>query len=198
MVDIVQLPSCPPPTDATISPIWFATDLQGPLGGPTQRVLRAGSRMRAELTWPPMTYDDARKFIARLLRAEASPIAVAVPQRGLKPVSPGALKAVGYGSPGLLGVQGGRPNFILREGQFFSLSSGGRRWLHNLQQDVVLDGGGRGVLPINPLLRVPPAAGDATEWVAPMIEGFVDLGSVKWTLELLVRVGLSVAVTEDR
>ena len=198
MVDIVTLPACPPPISGMPYPVEFSTDATGPLGGATQRILRMGTRFRVELAWAPMEYDDARKFIARLLRGEASPLAVPVLQRGLKPVSPGALVAAGGGAGGLLPVTGGQPGFLLKEGQFFSLSSGGRRWLHNLQEDVELDASGAATLPINPILRTPPAAGDVTEWVAPLMEGFRDIGGVKPTLEMLVRVGLQVSVTEDR
>ena len=199
MVDIVTLPACPPPVGATLSLVSFGQDAQGPMGGPTQRVLRLGSRMRVELSWAPMGYDDARRFIARLLRAEASPVAIALPQRGLGPVSPGALAvSAAVTSSGLLAVSGGTPNLLLKEGQFFSLTAGGRRYVHNLQDDVVLDANGAGMLPLNPLLRVAPAIGDMTEWVIPILEGFPDLNSTKWTLEWLTRVGLQLAVTEDR
>lgn len=197
MVDIVTLPICPPPVDATFTPVSFATDMQGPLGGAAQRVLRLGDRFRVELAWAPMEYDDARKFLARLLRAAASPVAVQFPQRGLKPLSPGAVVAVANASLSSVQVSGGTPGFLLKEGQFFSLASAGRRWVHNLQQDVQLDGSGAGVLPINPLLRVAPATGDALEFVAPVLEGFVDQ-SWNWTVQMLVRVGLKIAVTEDR
>ena len=199
MVDIVTLPACPPPVSGMPYPVEFATDLQGPLGGPTQRITRLGTRFRVELSWAPMEYDDARRFIARLLRAEAAPLAVPVLQRGLKPVSPGPLVVDGARTTAsLLAVANGTPGFLLKEGQFFSLSSGGRRYLHNVEQDTVLDANGAAGLPITPLLRVAPATYDATEWVSPLLEGFRDIGSVKPTLEMLVRVGLQIAVTEDR
>ena len=89
VVDIVTMPTCPVPSDATLSLVEFATDLQGPLGGPTQRILRLGDRMACELTYGPMRYDDARPFLARLIRAAGSPLAVRFPQRGFSPVLPG-------------------------------------------------------------------------------------------------------------
>ncbi len=197
MVDIVPLPTTPAPADVTFTPVSFATDMTGPLGGPTQRVLRGGDRFRLELGWGPLAYDDARVFLARLMRAAASPLAVEFPQRGLKPASPGALVVATGSTPNTLAVSGGTPGFPLKEGQFFHLASGGRRWIHQLQQDVTLDGSGAAALPINPLLRVAPAVGDATEWVHPILEGFVDQGWT-WNLQMMVRVGLKFSITEDR
>ena len=200
MVDIVTMPTCPVPTDATLSLVEFATDLQGPLGGPTQRILRLGDRFAAELTYGPMVYDDARPFLARLIRASGSPLAVAFPQRGFHPVYPGAL-VVDASTPnagGALKVKGGTPDFLLLEGQFFHIASGGRRWVHQIQEDTALDDAGAATLPINPLLRVQTATGDALEFVYPVIEGFRDVGSVKWTIEMVRRVGLKFNVVEDR
>jgi hypothetical protein len=202
MVDIILIPSCPAPSVASPAMVSFVTEMTGPLGGPTQRVPRIGSRWRIDFEYPPMTYGDGRQFLSRLNRAELSPVAIAFPQRGLRPLSPGPLAVNGAATTALesnaqLVVRGGIPGVELVDGQFFHVASGGRRWVHQLVGDVILDGSGAGVLGVVPLLRFAPADGDLLEFVAPLLEGFVTLGW-NWTIEMLNRVGLRFSVVEDR
>ena len=202
MVDIVTLPNCPVPGDATLSLVSYATEMTGPLGGPTQRVIRVGSRFRLDLSYPPMPYDEGRQFLSRLNRAEASPVAIGFPQRGLHPVYPGPLVVNGaavapINSGGQLGVRAGTPAAEFLDGQFFHVASGGRRWVHQVVGDTVLDATGSATIGVVPLLRFVPQDGDALEFVNPLLEGFVARGW-NWSVEMLNRVGLKVSVTEDR
>lgn len=198
MVDIVALPTTPGPVRATPRLVSFATDMTGPLGGPTQRVLRLGSRFAVDFEYAPMRAADAQKLVNRLIRAEGSPVAISWPVRGYA-VGPVGAVVAGAGASGYsIPVTGGAPGALIAEGRALSLSSAGRRWMHLVQNDVVLDGSGAGLLTVNPLLRVAVAAGDALEFVAPVMEGFVDAGNVTWSVELVSIQGLKITVTEDR
>jgi hypothetical protein len=197
MVTIVTMPTCPVPTGVDYTLISYGTDMTGPLGGPTQRVLNVGDRYSVAYSFPPMAATDAMKFIARLTAGRTNPIAMVFPQRGFDPVYPGPIVAAAGGSGGLLPVTGGIDNFLLNEGQFFSIQSGGRRWIHQIQNDTQLAADGSGTLPINPLMRFSPAVGDALTFINPVMEGFAEL-SVKFSLKYIVNYGIQFTITEDR
>ena len=162
----VTLPSTPPPIGAEPSLVSKATEMSGPLGGPTQRVLRVGSRFKVEFTFGPMAYGDARQWLARLISAEALPAAMLFPQRGLRPFAPfaagGGVSVSGPQTPtvntgGVLSLKGGLAGFELVSGQFFHLaaSADGRRYLHQVRDDATIGSDGTVTLNIQP-----PLAGD--------------------------------------
>ena len=200
----VTLPTSPPPTGATPTLVSKATEMSGPLGGPTQRVLRVGSRFKIDFTFAPMVYDDARQWLARLVAAEATPAAMLFPQRGFHPVSPGPVVVNGAqtsttNTGGVLAMRGGLAAFELVSGQFFHLaaSADGRRYLHQLRDDAVIGADGTATLAVQPPLRVVPADGDQLEFVNPVVEGFITMGWT-WSIEWLNRVGLKFTLVEDR
>ena len=206
-VSIVTLPTCPVPIGAEPSLISKATEMSGPLGGPTQRVLRVGSRFKVDFTFGPMEYGDARQWLARLIAAEASPAAMPFPQRGFRPFNPASSDFVRVNGAqtattntgGVLNVGGGQPGFELVSGQFFHLSAQAddRRYIHQVRDDVTFASDGTATLNIQPPLRVVPTAGDALEFVVPLMEGFIALGW-NWSIEWINRVGLKFTLTEDR
>ena len=207
-VQIVTLPSSPAPIGLTYTLVSKATEMSGPLGGPTQRVLRVGSRFKVEFELPALKYGDGRQWLARLMAGEATPVAMLFPQRGFQPFAPfavgGSVSVDGPQTPtantgGVLTLKGGLPGFELVSGQFFHLaaSADGRRYLHQVRDDAKIGADGTVTLNIQPPLRVVPADGDALEFVAPMMEGFVAM-NWNWTLELARRVGLKFTLTEDR
>ncbi len=206
-VQIVTLPSSPAPSGATYTLVSKATEMSGPLGGPTQRVLRVGSRFKVEFELPALKYGDARQWLARFIAAEALPAAILFPQRGFQPFNPAAsdfVRVVGAqtamtNTGGVLNVGGGQPGFELVSGQFFHLSAqaDGRRYIHQIVSDVAFASDGTATLAIQPPLRVVPTAADALEFVAPMIEGFITMGW-NWQIALARRVSLKFTLTEDR
>lgn len=199
MVDIVTLPTSPSPNKAIPRPVATGTDLQGPIGTATQRILRLGSCEAVDYEFPPMRGPVAAQWAARLRRAEASPVAIAYPMRGFDRSNPGPLVVNGSVVGGnALPLRGGLPLFYLAEGRPFHLLSGGRRYIHFVEQaaEVAPDGGG--VIYVTPLLRVQAADGDVLEFVSPMIEGFVALGQRSYDISAAIVSGLKFTVTEDR
>ena len=100
-------------------------------------------------------------------------------------------------SGGQLGVRAGTPAAELLDGQFLHVASGGRRWVHQVVGDTVLDATGSATIGVVPLLRFVPQDGDALEFANPLLEGFVARGW-NWGVEMLNRIGLKFSVTEDR
>src|SRR5579875_1366050 len=124
-MSVIALPSYPAYSAGTPYLLSWSSDTTSPLGGPTQRILRLGSRFGIDVEYPSMQYDDGRKFLAAMINAEALPVAVAFPQRGFKPGNAGAPKVNGAGQTGqTLNIKGARARYRFLAGQFFSLVSG--------------------------------------------------------------------------
>src|SRR3546814_9072759 len=77
------------------------------------------------------------------------------------------------------------PSYAIREGQFFSIVHGGRRYVHMFTASVVASGTGTVTASIFPPLRTSLSVNDVVEIVAPKIEGHVLPGEeLSWQLAL--------------
>lgn len=194
---MITLPSTPGPRSMTWSLVEFGGVQQGPLGGSAQRVNRLGSRWRCEIELPPMTPADARIWAAALSRGLREGVSWAVRQVGTPNGSPGPVLVAGAGQAGAsLAVDGGTRGYVARAGQWCSIQTGGRRYLHQIAAPVQFSSSGTATLELEPLLRRSPADNAAVELAAPVIEGLLD-GPPGWTIDAgrLVR-GLTFAIEE--
>lgn len=87
----------------------------------------------------------------------------------------------------LVHAGGGATKF---KGQYFSLVSGGVRYLH-----MITDVSGQ-TLSFVPALKVPIAGGEVIEFGAPKIEGFLEGGEQSWTIGLVQNLGVSFRIVE--
>ena len=154
----ILLPTSPGIRSAKPRLIDFGGLLTPTLGGPSQRLNRLGSRFAVDFEMPPMwTEPDGRIWVSRLARALTEGAIMRWPQPDLKMGAPGAIVTDGGGQLGTtLNIRAGTPNYVIREGQFFSIVSAGRRYLHAAAAQGLLDGDGKAALPIWPMLRVSP------------------------------------------
>lgn len=194
---MVALPSFPGPRVQTWSLVEFGGVQQSPLGGAAQRVNRLGSRWRCEIELPPMTPANARIWAAALAKGLREGVSLAIRQVDLMPGSPGSVLVAGAGQAGAsLAVDGGTVGYVARTGQWCSILTGGRRYLHQIAAPVQFSGTGTATLPLEPLLRAIPADNAPVELAAPVIEGLLD-APPGWTIDAgrLVR-GLAFAIEE--
>ena len=86
------------------------------------------------------------------------------------------------------------------EGIYCSLVHGpsGRRYLHSLNADAVMNGAGQGSLSLLPRLRIPTVVGWSVLFAPPEIEGMVTGDERTWTLEMSRTVGLEFEIREIR
>ena len=121
---MIDVPSTPSPASATPGLIDFGGFLTPALGGPVQRVERMGTRFSLSVVMPPMiNTSTGRIWIARLIRGKQEGIRMPWPLQGFDPGSPGNPLVNGAGQSGrTLIADGFTPNYIAREGQFFSVS----------------------------------------------------------------------------
>jgi hypothetical protein len=183
----ILLPSSPVPSDAQPSLVSLGAVVGSPLGGADQRFNRLGDRYQISVTLPSRSFtsgDAMRVYLSRLRRALTQGAILPFLQPGLDVGVPGAPVVSGAGQQGSsLSLRGFRPGYTVREGQFFSIIHGGRRYLHEAAGEVSADATGRLVLPIGPMLRIQPGDAAICEFAQPMIEGFLSGNSVSWTLK---------------
>lgn len=186
-MSVVTLPL--PPRLAKISPrlLRFGGDLTSALGGPSQRISRLGSRFAVRVDLPAMDLDCGRQWIAARTKAEAegSTARLVLAQADAAGVVGVTASAGGAGASLPVSSVAG-----ISVGLFFSFVVSGHAYLHQVT------GIAGGTLAIAPLLRVTPAAGNALEFAAPVVEGLLD--DVAWDLDLMRFIGQSFTLTEDR
>lgn len=190
----VYFPTDIVPTKAEAEFIDFSATLSPPSGGPEQRLLRAG-RWQVTYQYPPLTPDQARRAVARLVQGKQYGIIVPFYRPGITQAGGGAVAVNGGGQTGsLLTIDGIVGASDLFEGWFASVVTGGRRFLYmiNAYSSVA---GGAAMMPVFPMLRRSPADNDVVELADPKIEGFVT-SQARWSIESAVEYGLSFTVRE--
>lgn len=194
----VLLPSLPGIRTAEPQLLDFGAVQQGAQGGAAQRLNRLGNRFALSVELPPaVSATHGRVYVARLLRALTQGAIFPFPQPGLAIGNPGAPVVNGAGQSGsTLIFRGFTPGYNYREGQFFSIIHNGRRYLHQLATEGVVNEAGTANLSITPMLRISPADGAVCEFALPYIEGFVSGDSAKWRLMLEPYHAISFSISE--
>jgi len=179
----------------------FGAFLTPSLGGPVQRVQRMGSRFKIACTMPPMPNPVlGRQWISRLVRGKQEGARMAWPLQGFDPGTPGDPKVSAPSGPisgRSLPLNGATPNYIFREGQFFSLkSAAGRHYLYMVTTETIASATGTATLPIEPMLRIPATENNELHFGKPLIEGFIMGEAFQWEMALANFVGMSFELVE--
>lgn len=163
------------------------------LNGEQQRFLRLGGRMGIKLTLPPMEIEDARLWVAALMRASRETVTVEWPQPGLEnPV--GALTAGADSSANatVIAVAGLGGGEALLAGQWFNhVKPGEPRRLYSVVQT------GTTPIIIAPPTRAPVVTGEALDFDGVMIEGLVD-GPASWNVNEVAHYGVTITIRETK
>ena len=184
---MIQLPPVPRGTVVTPQLVRVSGDLVSPLGGPTQRITRLGSRYAASVELPSLDAACAARWLACPLRAEAegATLGLVMPQM-IDVEFMGAVQGTGLAGSNVIHYAGATP----QPGMWFSFLYGGRHYLHLVTD---LDAANT-VVRIAPLLRVNIPA-TPLEFAGPILEGFVD--DTSWSLEYFRFVGHKFQITEN-
>lgn len=156
-----------------------------PLGGAVQTLNRLGTRWAIDITIPMMRSEpDGRAFAAKLVQAKVNGVLMWFRQDGLDiglPALTGTPLVNGAAQTGsTLAVKGFRPGYVVREGQFFSILTGGRHYLHMATAITVANGSGLASVPVFPMLRVSPADNAPCHFAKPMIQGSLSGNEQAW------------------
>lgn len=187
------LPTWPGFTDMEPFEISKNVEPEVVLNGEQQRFLRPGSRMGIRLTLPPMDIEDARLWVAALMRASREPCTVEWPQPGLNPGAPGAT-TVGEASSAnatVIAVAGLAGGYAVLGGQWFNHVKDGVRRLYACVQT------GTTPLIIAPPLRKPTVVGEVLDFATPVIEGLVD-GPTSWKIDAAAIYGITFTIREAK
>lgn len=196
---MIDLPAFPSPNGADLALQDFGTMLVPGLGGPVQRVNRMGSRFRGTFTLPPMRMKAGRVWIARLIRGKTEGVRMPLPLLDFDPGAPGNVLINGADQAGSsLTVDGATPNYVFREGQPFSIETGGKHHLYMVAQETLANASGQATLPITPMLRRPHLNDDVCHFGKPMIEGFIMGDELAWNLALGHFVGIQFDIAESQ
>lgn len=193
----VALPFVPKEAQVTERLIDYGALLKPPLGGAAQYIARLGSRFAVDVQLPVLDDNWARLWLAARMKAkaEAATLTLAWPQVSAPAI--GAPTVNGANQLGtVLNVAGLTHGVTVPPMMFFSFVSGGRHYLHATTSQVVDGGAGTSALTIAPMLRSSPANGAALEFVAPVIEGYIE-GDTDWTLERLIWRKTSFTLAEN-
>lgn len=177
----VELPQPRLPQVAVPKLLDWGSDQKAPMGGGFQRLNRLGNRFALDITYPRLKPEpDGRILIARLRRAKTEGALFPFPQPGLDIGNPGNPVVNGAGQTGtVLVLRGFTAGYVLREGQYFSIIHGGRRYLHCAAGDFIASPDGIMIVTLDPMLRMDGLQDGAVAEVAkPYIEGIVSGASI--------------------
>jgi hypothetical protein len=179
---VINLPSRPSP--ANEAPIFIdqGSILRGGLGSPDQRVNRLGDRFGLAVTMAPMPDPKTgRIWVSRLIQAKSQGARMRWPLNNFDPGAPGDIRINGGAQTGsTLAIDGATPNYVFREGQFFSIITNGSRFLYMVSAETIANNSGQANLPIWPMIRGAHLDNDVCEFGKPMIEGFVQGDTWQW------------------
>jgi hypothetical protein len=196
---MIELPVSPAPAAATPYMLDFGTLLRPSLGGPTQKVNRLGNRFGISVTMPPMKSPKlGRIWLSRLIQAQSEGARMRWPLQGFDAGAPGDIKVSGTGQLGSsLSVKEGEPDYYLREGQFFSILTGGRHYLYMIATEDFIGSDGSALIDkIAPMIRAAHLDNDPLFLGPPMIDGVVIGDRREWEWSIANLTGLQFEIQE--
>lgn len=194
----VTLPSDCVPNGVAASLIDYGGVQRPATGAAAQRIDRAGSRFRFDVSFPPMpNATTGRVVLSRLLRAKREGLLIEMPLPSAPQGPAGTPVVDGAGQSGTtLLVRGCLPYYAAKEGYWLAISNGSRSYMHNVAAPARADATGDLSLLITPALRYPFADGAAINLCNPVIDGFVVGEELGWQIDLAHNLGLSVTIEE--
>lgn len=194
----ISLPTLPRQTQYNMRLVSTAADLSPAFGGPTQRISRMGSRWALDVVVPSLRWDSCGMgLVADLARGEVEPVGLALPQPGFAIGVPGDARVDGADQSGTtLNVRLLTAGYVVRKGQFFSIQTGGVRYVHVVTAEATADGTGDAALSIWPMLRVSPSGSGVVELDAPIIEGFIQQPGQEFSLRRIGSTGVAFTIVE--
>ena len=176
------------------------------LNGDDQRLDRLGSKWGADFVTRAMKGEEARIWIARLTRGVREKVSIKFPQPGvaIQWTGDGSIQAAVAANAETIIIKrpsGTDAGKLIKEGQFFSVIEGGRRYLYQSTADVALANVGgtyQASVPVQPPVRRSLSLNSVVEILTPRMEGFVKNDSWKWSIDSAKIYGLEFSIDEQR
>lgn len=176
--------------------------LTGIIGGDDQRVDRIGAKFAVTFTLRPLTAEQARIFIPRLLRAGRQMGWIRFPQPGIRndvvgSFSVNAAQAANTESLGITAGNVADRGKTIWEGQAIEIQHGGNKFIHIVTANALINAAnGTAVLALFPPLRRSLSVGAPVVITDPQMEGYPATEDQKWTIDVAKTRGLSFTITE--
>lgn len=184
-----------PHSQQTITLTSSAVDNTPSYNGGRQRIARLGDRFKIDVTCRALSYTQAATVVSKLLRGSNQTVLAPVAQPGLAIGSPGSpVIATAATGGSTITVSGFSASYKVREGQYFSIVHGGKRYLHIATEEKIF--AGTSTLSIFPALRTNVSVNDVLEFAQPYLEGFLPV-TQNWSVGLAQSVGLTYSVEES-
>jgi len=167
------------------------------LGGPTERIDRAGSRYSVTVSAGPFCQDEATRIVSKLLRAKSQGLRIPFPLQWDQG-SPGAPVVDGVGQTGrTVELRGFTPGYTAKEGYWLSIEDAdGNHALYNVAATARAEDG-TVTLAIEPELKRPYADGAKVHIAKPYIQGWM-IADVNWQSLVHMSVPINFSIVEKR
>lgn len=173
--------------------------------GDAVRINRLGNKHGLRVRMPPMKFNDpkglahGRVWIQRIKRGMSEGARMKFPQPDYATLPNGTVRTATVAQATLVPVTLAADT-TYPEGVYCSLvhAPTGRRYLHSLNSDAVMNGAGQGTLSLFPIVRIPLTVGWSVLFDPPEIEGMIVGNEKAWTLEMARTVGLEFEIREVR
>lgn len=194
----IALPTNVAPESITFRKVGPVFNLEPVFGGETTRLNRL-PKWAADVVMPSMSYTDAMKWLARLSKGDVQPVSLPLQQPGLEMRGRSGTLLVNGGSQTgtTLAVDGGNANYLIREGQWVSVTVAAkdRSYLYQMDADTRISALGAANLVFTTPLRRSPANNDSLTVEHPVIEGYVQVNP-SWSVESFHETGIRFTITE--
>lgn len=196
---IIALPTVPGIVTAQPELMDLGVQVPGISGGSVITVRRPGARYRMAINYPIMAYDPTGRDLLSLLRqARYNDARIRFPQDFTIPPM-GAVRVAGAGQTGMsINLDGFHPYVVIRQGQFFNVTTGGVTCLYCAASTVVVSGTGTATVTMETPLRKIPADNDVCDFDAPVIEGLIDGESFPWGVNTEPHVTIPTFTISER
>jgi len=190
------LPISPEPRSPfTYGVMRLSNDVTSLVGGNRQKNARKGDHYSVDFNMPPMEPNDARAW--RKLMSASDTVLMRMPQPGFAIGNPGSPQVNGSTQLGTtLTLKGMTPGYVIREGQFFSIITLGRRWLYAADADATANSSGIISIPLEVMIRTNHQNNDVVEVLDPKIEGFPEVAEDAFTIREDGYIWLSFSIEE--
>lgn len=175
---MIDLPELPRDASYSMRPVKAATSILRPaFGGPRLPLARKGDHWAIDVDVGGLDPVCGAALVADLVRASGEIVSLALPKVGDDvPLAADPAVYTGGQAGSLLTIDGLPVGYSVRKGRFFSVITGGRRYVYIVTGAVAADAAGRVTLPIWPMLRAVALNNDVVEFRQPRIEGFIEDG----------------------
>lgn len=181
--------------------------LRAQFAGADQRLDRLGSKWGVDVQVKPLKADDARIWIARLIRGMREKALLRFPQPGwTQPFTASNVLVNGANASNLetLNLKSATialAGSMFKEGQFFSVYRSGIRFIYQATADAAwanVGGTAQVAVPVQPPLRVSYVDGDLvdTNFSLVQIEGYVIGDKRDWSIDEARVYGLGFSIEE--